>query len=205
MKPILITLLLIMFNANLFAKEMTYTDITSDYNKSYEHERQNKYKEAIDDLRNIHANYPDTYTVNFRMGWLYYLNKNYANSIENLQKALSISPASIEVLNTIVLVYAAKGEWNKVEEQSVKALKIDYYNITANSWYSHALKMQGKYDLAIKVDQKMLAVYPTSILFLQELGINLFLNKQKEESKAVLSNLKILNPSNEIADYYLKQ
>jgi hypothetical protein len=51
----------------------------------------------------------------------------------------------------------------------------------------------------------MLAVYPTSVTFLQELGENLFLNNQKEESAADFNNLKILSPSNATADEYLKK
>ncbi len=188
----------------LRAADLNQSEITAAYYKSYEHERQQRYEDAIKDLSAVYRAYPNTYTVNYRMGWLYYLDKNYSKALEHLNKALAISPGSIEVMNTVILVHAAKADWTKVEETSLAVLKIDYYNLTANYWYSRSLRMEKKYELAIKVDRKMLGVYPTSPTFLQELGENLFLDNKKKESLAVFSNLKILSPLNAVADAYLK-
>ncbi len=196
---------LIFYNLPLPAAELPWSQIASAYYSSYEHEQEKQYETAIKDLSPVFENYPNTYPVNYRMGWLFYLNKNYSNALEHLKKALAISPGSIEVMNTITLIHAAKADWPKVEEQSLAVLKIDYYNLTANYWYSHSLQMEKKYELAVKVDQKMLAVYPTSVTFLQELGENLFLDNKKDESKTVFSNLKILSPSNTSADEHLKK
>ncbi len=77
--------------------------------------------------------------------------------------------------------------------------------IRNTNWYSYALKMQGKYGLAIMVNRKILALYPLSILFLQELGKNLFLNGEKEESISVLSNLQILSSENPVVERYLNE
>ena len=57
----------------------------------------------------------------------------------------------------------------------------------------------------IEVDRKMLAVFPTSATFLQELGINLFADHKQKESAAVFYNLKLLSPGNPTADSYLKK
>lgn len=196
---------LMTYSATAPAADLPWPEIAQGYYRSYDHEQQKQYDQAIKDLADVYKTYPNTYTVNFRMGWLYYLNKNYSNAVEHLNKALAISPGAIEVMNTLTLVHAAKTDWPKVEEESLAVLKIDYYNLIANYWYSHSLTMQKKYEQAMKVDRKMLAVYPTSVTFLQELGENLFLDGKKEESASVFNNLKILSPANTIADEYLKK
>ena len=189
----------------VYADGLTPSKIMKCYYDSYEHEKNEEYTEAIYDLKPVYLSYPNTYTVNLRIGWLYYLNANYSNSIQRLIKAQSLSPSSIEPMAILVLVYSKKSDWTKVEELCAKIQKIDYHNINANYWYSYALKMQKKYGLAIKVNRKMLALYPLSILFLQELGENLFLNGKKEESWSVLSSLQILSPGNTVVVRYLNE
>jgi tetratricopeptide (TPR) repeat protein len=184
----------------VFAADLPWSEVAAGYYRSYEHEQQKQYGEAIRDLEAVQKTYPNTYTVNYRIGWLYYLDKNNSKAMEHLKKALVISPNSVEVMNTITLVHVAEADWHKVEEQSLRVLKADYYNLTGNYWYSHSLKMQKKYNYAIKVDRKMLSVYPTSTVFLQELGENLLLDNKKEESAAVFSSLKVLIPGDTTAN-----
>jgi len=191
--------------SNCFPKEMSYDEITTCYNKSYEYEQQQLYTNAIKALKPVYVNYPNTYTVNYRLGWLYYLNRNYANALEHLNKASVIIPQSIETLQIQIYVYQAKADWETVEMLSAQWLKKDYYNISGNYWYSVSLKMQGKYSLAIKISNKMLSLQPTSSVFLQELGENLYLSDHIEESKTVFNNLLIIYPGNSTAIYYLNK
>lgn len=188
-----------------FARDLPYGKIASCYYKSYGHEQHHRYRRAIQDLKPVYEAYPNTYTVNYRMGWLYYLNKNYRRALRHLNKALSILPHSLEVKNTITLVDAARHDWRRVEEESRRVIQTDPYNFTANYWYSRSLRMRHRYGSAIKVDRKMLAVFPTSASFLQELGINLFADHKQKESAAVFYDLKLLSPGNPTADTYLKK
>jgi len=50
----------------------------------------------------------------------------------------------------------------------------------------------------------MLAVFPTSISFLQELAENLYLSGEYVESKSVFESILILDANNETAKYYIK-
>ena len=144
MKKLILTAVLVLLTVVIFADEMPIKDVQSAYKKSYDYEIMEKYDKAINVLGEVYRNYPDTYTVNYRLGWLYYLNKKYTNALENLQKALNVFPSSVEVLNTIDLVYAAQEEWSKLEGNAMRVIQIDYYNNYANYWYSFALKKQGK-------------------------------------------------------------
>ena len=125
--------------------------------------------------------------------------------MEHFEKALIISPSSIEVLNSMILVHSIQLDWDKVEEKSTQVVKIDYYNFTANYWYSYSLRMQGKYENATIIDRKMLAIFPTSVTFLVELAENLYANSEYEESIIIFYSVLILEPDNSIAETYLKK
>lgn len=188
-----------------FSKEMSTEDIKACYYKSYTLEKQKRYTEAIAALKPVYLSFPNAYTINYRLGFLYYLNQNHANAIEHLNKAAVIVPQSSEIIQVMIYIYQVKADWVKVETLSVQLLKKDYYNISGNYWYAISLKMQGKYSLAIKILNKMLALQPTSTLFLQELGENLYLSNYIKESKSVFENLLILYPNNPTAIFYLNK
>jgi len=190
-------IIFVISSISLFS-ELNFKDIKNSYYESYEHETVGKYTKAIRDLEDIYNHYKETYTVNYRLGWLYYLEKNYANSLLHLEKALTIVPSSVEVLNTMMLVYSAQLDWGKVEEIGLTALKISSYDINANYWYSIALTNQKKYEDAVKINRKMLSIYPVSINFLRQLGINLFYLSKYKEALNNLEAVIILNPDEKI-------
>lgn len=65
--------------------------------------------------------------------------------------------------------------------------------------------MRHGYALAVKVDSKMLAIFPTSATFPEELGVNLFAEHTRKESAAVLYNRKIPRPGNVTANACRKE
>jgi tetratricopeptide (TPR) repeat protein len=182
---------------------MTQKEIENAYWSSYQYETDQKYDKAISALSRVYKEYPAAYTVNYRLGWLYYLSANYANAMQNLTTALQVYPYSVEVLNTINLINVARSEWEKVEVQSNSVFKIDYYNYYANYWYSVALIRQQKYDQAAKAADKMLAVFPTNVVFLNILAESKFLKGEKEEAVKIFESVIVLDKDNETAKYYL--
>ena len=81
-------LLIISVVLSLFA-----LDVKNAYYKSYNYEKMGDYKDAIKVLIPLYNKYPNAYTVNLRFGWLFYLNKNYKNSIFHYQKASMSIPS----------------------------------------------------------------------------------------------------------------
>lgn len=183
--------------------EMTQKELETAYDSSIKYEAAQKYDKAISALNGVYKDYPGSYTVNYRLGWLYYLSGNYANSLKNLEAALLVYPYSVEVMNTINLINVAKMDWAQVEVQSAKVFKIDYYNYYANYWYGIALLRQKKYDLAVKQADKVLAVFPTYVEFLNILAEAKFLKGEKEEALKIFEGVIILQKDNETAKYYL--
>jgi len=203
LKSIMLVLILTL-SISIYSKDLTFKEIQKAYSKSYNFETLEKYDEAILNLRPIIENYPNAYTVNYRLGWLYYLNGKFTNSLTHLKKASLVYPSSVEVINTVTLVFVARMEWDKVISNASEAITIDYYNYYANYWYSVALKVQKKYDLAIKIDRKMLTILPVSTLFLAELGENLVLSGATTEGQQVLESVLVIEPLNSVALKYLK-
>ena len=187
----------------VIAQDLPFADIEKAYTTSYALERAQKYSDAMRALSPVLRAYENGYTINYRMGWLSYLNGNYADALRYYKRSLAVYPASIEVLNCVSLVYKEQNDWVKVEEQNYQILKIDYFNTTANYWYAVALKTRRKYDLAEKVCRKMLTVFPSSVWFLQELAETLYFKKQYKESLELFSSVHILDPTNEAAKKYL--
>jgi len=183
--------------------EMTQKELEEAYSSSFKYETAQRYDKSISALSKVIKDYPTGYTVNYRLGWLYYLSGNYANALKNLETSLTAYPYSVEALNTINLVYAAQLAWEKVEVQSNKIMKIDYYNYYANYWYAVALFRQNKYDQAIKTADKMLAVFPSNVVFLNILAESKFLKGDKDGALSIFAGVIILDKDNETAKYYL--
>ena len=199
-----VILAFLLLSINLCAKEIPSDEIQKAYYSSYSLEKNQDYTGAMKALYPVLSAYENGYTINFRMGWLSYLNNNYADALRYYKKALHIYPASVEVLNSISLVHKSRNDWANVEEQNFLILKIDYFNQTANYWYAVALRMQKKYDLAEKVCRKMLTLLPTSQWFLEELGQDLYYKKSMKDCSSVFSSLIILDPTNETAKKFLR-
>jgi tetratricopeptide (TPR) repeat protein len=173
------------------------------YSQSYTLEKAQNYSGAMEALYPVLRAWPNGYTVNYRMGWLSYLNGNFADALAYYAKALSLYPASIEAISSVALVHKARLAWNRVAEEQYKIIKIDYFNFAANYEYACALKMEKKYGLAEKTCRKMLTIYPTSVPFLFALAENLyFLGKKKEALETFLS-VRTLDPYHAGAAQYI--
>ena len=199
-----IVLYLLVISPLLLAK-MSKEDITSAYRLSYQYEKTQNYIDAIKALQIVAYNYPKTYTVNLRLGYLFLNSLKYANSTSHYKIATTAIPTSISAKLGLMSIAIAKMNYEEAETIGFKILKIDIFNYYANLKISYSLMMQNKYDSSHKIVSKMLALYPEDILFLQQLGQ--IYAKQKIDSAAqeVFSNLLILDPENVQAKMFFGQ
>ncbi|WP_457681604.1 tetratricopeptide repeat protein [Thermovibrio sp.] len=184
---------------------LTYQDIASAYHRSFIYEKSGDYKDAIKALMPVYQAFPNGYTVNLRLGWLYYLLKKYSNSEFHYKKALKAIPTSLEPLLGLTLPYMAQGRWQDTEFTCYRILKSDYYNYYGNLRLSYAFRMEGKFSLAEAVDRKMLTIYPSDVNFLLELALSLYGEKKYALSESILKDVLILDPENSTAKFYLKK
>ena len=186
-------------SALIFIAALDYQQIKKAYEDSYRYEKLQNYEMAIKALMPVYKEYPKGYTVNLRLGWLYYLWGKYRNSIEHYQIAMEVAPYSVEARLGYMLPLLAQGRYAEVEKVAYQILKTDYYNYYANLRLAYALRMQKKYDLASEVARKMLVLYPTDVQFLVELALDYLGMGQKDKGYSILWDVLILQPDNETA------
>ncbi len=181
---------------------LDYKEIKRAYYTSYQYERRGEYAKAREALLPVYEKFPQGYTVNLRLGWLFYLEGHYRNAIKHYEKAVEAAPGAVEPLLGLSLPYLAQKNWKKVEELMYRVLKIDFYNYYGNLRLALALREQKKYRQAEAVCRKMLALYPTDVSFLTELALDLYLSGHKKEAQALFGDILILDPENTVALKY---
>jgi len=192
MKKILVICL---FVIALQAQKHNVNAIQSNYFKSYDYEQMGKYEEAIKVLIPLYKKYPKGYTLNLRFGWLFYLSKKYTNAVKYYKNASLIQPASLEAKLGLTRVYLATASYADAQIFAYEILKTDYYNYYGNLYAIKALIAQKKYDIALKITQKMLALYPTDVLFLQELA-RIYKATRSPYLQKLYQDILILDPNN---------
>jgi tetratricopeptide (TPR) repeat protein len=134
------------------------SDLQKAFKESYAFETKEQYTDAINVLKNVYEE--NSYEINLRLGWLYYLNKQYDESVQYYQKAGSLIPYSIESKFGIVNPYAAQEKWDKVAEQYVSILSIDPQNTLANYRLGLSYYYKADYTNAYKQFEKVVNLYP---------------------------------------------
>lgn len=182
---------------------LSYKEIKQAYAKSYLYERVGDYKDAVRVLMPVYEAYPDSYTVNLRLGWLYYLMGKYANSVYHYKKADRAIPSSVESKLGLSLPLIAQERWSEAEQVLYRVLAIDYYNYYGNLRLAKVLGKEGKYNQQIAVALKMLNIYPTAVPFLLLLGEGYYHLGNLKRAKEIFKNVLILDPENITAKGYL--
>ncbi|MDQ1339773.1 MAG: hypothetical protein QG567_927 [Campylobacterota bacterium] len=181
------------FFGSIFA--FTQEEIKNSYLKSYDYEKMGKYSEALKVLAPIYEAYPKGYTLNLRFGWLYFLDKKYTNAIEYYKRASLANIYAVDPKLGIIRVYLATASYQKAEQSAYEILKTDFYNYYANLYAVTALIYQQKYDIATEIVNKMLYLYPTDILFLEQLSV-VYKETNNKYLQELYQDILILDPNN---------
>ena len=192
MKYILIMILSI--SLHLGASEK-FEDIKIQYFKSYDYELLGKYNEAIKVLSPLYKKYPKGYTLNLRFGWLFYKSKKYADAIIYYKKASLINGYALDPRLGLIRVYLDIHSFEDAQNVASELLKIDYYNYYANIYMIQALNAQKKYEVSLKIINKMLALYPTDISYLELLAV-VYKQTKSLRLEKLYENILILDPNN---------
>jgi tetratricopeptide (TPR) repeat protein len=178
-------------------------DIAGAYHRSYELERQERYADAVRALAPVYESYPNGYTVNLRMGWLFYLNGNFNNALAHYDVAIAAAPAALEPRLGRLLPLLAQERWADAENTAYQVVSVDHYSYYGNLRLLAALRMQRKLEAAYQVALKMLRVYPTEVPFLVELALVHHARSENAEAARLFGEILILDPGNLAARNYL--
>ncbi len=180
-------------------------DIAGAYQRSFENERAENYENAIRALAPVHEAYPNGYTVNLRMGWLFYLNGNYSNAVAHYEVAVGAAPFALEPKLGQLLPLLAQGRWAEAEAMAYQVVSVDHYNYYGNLRLGVALRMQGKLEASYQITWKMVSAYPTDVLYLVELAQVNDARGKVEEARRLFEEILILDPENQVARRYLER
>jgi tetratricopeptide (TPR) repeat protein len=162
------------------------------YKDSYAQEYNKLYGEAIAVLNKVKDD--NSYEYNLRMGWLYYMNKNYTQSQLFYQKATSLKPYSIEAKLGWVKPLSILESWDKVLQIYEEVLKIDPQNYTANYWAGVIFFNRKKYDQASKLFEKIINLYPFEYDGNHMLAWTYFYLNKHNEAKALFNKALLYKP-----------
>jgi tetratricopeptide (TPR) repeat protein len=175
----------------------------SAFAKSYSFEYETQYGKAISALTDTHL---ESYQIDLRLGWLYYLSKDYIKSEQYYRKAVALEPASIEARFGLVLPLSTLGNWNNVLSVYLEITKLDPNNSIANYRLASIYYARKDYVNAAQYVSKVLKLYPFDydsnlltgkILMAQAKNVDakkyfikaLEYNTQSEEAKAAIKKL----------------
>lgn len=196
MKRIL-TIILFLFVQTLIAQN------TADaFSKSYVNESNKKYQKAIDNMLTIENT--NKYSVNYRLGWLYYLNGMYNKSKSYYTRAIAQEKNSVEAKFGLIYPVSAMQNWNEVIQLYTEILIIDKKNSKANYRLAYIYYMRKDWSKTEQYLKKVLKLYPfdydTNIL----LGSTYVKSGKIKEAKTVLQTALEYNPNSVDAKAILK-
>ncbi|CAK0769894.1 Tetratricopeptide repeat protein [uncultured Gammaproteobacteria bacterium] len=186
------------------ALALTAEEVQSAYYRSYGYERTQAYDDAIKALIPVADAYPHGYTVNLRLGWLYYLRAGHANAITHYRRALDAIPASLEARLGLLNPLLAFGRNDEAFVIVQQMLAVDRFNYYGNLRLAGLLHLQGKLDQAERVSRDMLALFPSDVSFLVELGSIKGDQGDAAAAALIFGDVLVLDPENIVARRFLK-
>ena len=177
-------------------------DQSAAFASSYAAEAKADYADAIAPLKAI---YTGTYEQNLRLGWLYFLAKNYPAAAAHYQKAVEQRPYAIEPKLGLIKPLNALGQVEKMLSTYEAILKVDPQNTQANYWTGVIYLNRKAYDKAARYFERVVNLYP----FDYDTNLSLawtYLNLgKKPEAKALYTKVLLIRPGDATALAGLKR
>jgi tetratricopeptide (TPR) repeat protein len=177
-------------------------DQASAFATSYAAEAKADYGDAIAPIKAIYAG---TYEQNLRLGWLYFLAKNYTAAATHYQKAVEQRPYAIEAKFGLIKPLNALGQIEKMLSIYESILKIDPQNTQANYWTGVIYLNRKTYAQAARYFERVVNLYPfdyDSTISLAWAYLNL---NKKAEARALYTKALLIRPGDAAATAGLKR
>lgn len=195
LKPHLLIAIFIVAHSCCFAQ--TPEEIRMAFSKSYESEKSKNYAGAIAELKKIYN--ANSYEMNLRLGWLYYMNAEHATAQSYYEKCIALKPASIEAMLGYANPTAALEKWDDVLNMYQKILKIDPAHSVTNYRVALIYYYRKDFTKAEQYNKVVLDHYPfdySSLLLMA--GIKIGMGKIVE-AKEYYRKVLLYSPSDATA------
>ncbi|MDD3807472.1 MAG: tetratricopeptide repeat protein [Candidatus Marinimicrobia bacterium] len=145
---------LFMFGVILCAQD----EVIKAFETSYIQEREGQYLQAAETLMAVYDK--DSYEVNLRLGWLYYLGGKMDKSETYYRSAVKIHPYAIEPRLGLAYPLSSQGKWGEIEAMYLDILEMDPQNTLINYRMGLICYNRAEYEKADRYLQKVLNLYP---------------------------------------------
>ncbi len=191
-------LILVLF---LFVLSATaQTEISNHFSNSYKYESTGDYRKAIQEM-NFLKGYD--YHKALRLGWLYYLSKDFESSKKYYNQAISLSPKSVEALLGICYPLEVQNKTEELEIVYKKILLLDKNNSKINYALGNIYYYKKNFKLAEKYYDIVIQLYPSDYYStLMGAWTKYFLGKKAEALK-LFNHVLIISPTDQSAKYGL--
>jgi tetratricopeptide (TPR) repeat protein len=176
----------------LFANSQDFTKLTTAFSESYAKEKSGKYSEAAEALKAYYD--PNSYEINLRLGWLTYLEGQFAESTKYYNKAIELMPYAIEPRLGVVLPVSALGNWEVVISHYNKILTIDPNNTVTLYRLGLIFYDRKNYNLAAQYFEKVVNLYPFDYQSILMLGWTDYRLGKTREAKVLFSKALLYYP-----------
>jgi tetratricopeptide (TPR) repeat protein len=190
-----VTFTAFLFTSALAAHGQTVAVLQKAFHNSYSDEANKNYSVAISDITPYYSE--SSYEINIRLGWLYYLNKEYPVSEQYYRKAVMIKPQSIEAKFGYVQPLALLQSWDKVLEQYQAIIKLAPQNTQANYWAGVIYYNRKDYASAVKFFKIVVDFYPFDYDGNHMLGWALLMSGHKPEARGYFETALIIKPGDD--------
>jgi tetratricopeptide (TPR) repeat protein len=160
---------------------------------SYNYEAIAKYEAAINAITDVYNE--NSYECNLRLGWLYYLNGKYKESIKYYKKAESLMPAATEPKWALLYPLEKMENYTDIEKTYLSILKLDPKNTTANYNLGLIYYYRKDYFTAKKYLDVALNLYPFNYNYLLTSAWNLYFLGNKNEAKILFNKVLMYSPN----------
>lgn len=166
-------------------------NLVASFGASYAAEAKAEYGDAIAALK---GSYTNLYEQNLRLGWLYFLAKNYTASAVYYQKAVDQRPYAIEPKFGLIKPLNALGQVEKMLGLYLAILQTDPQNTQANYWTGVIYLNRKVFDKAARYFERVVNLYP----FDYDTNLSLawtYLNLGKKvEARALYNKVLLIRP-----------
>ncbi len=179
-------------SGNKFGISVNDDEIIKAFKKSYELETKGQFSAAIDELMKVYDN--QNYEINLRLGWLYYSDKKYSESIGYYQTACDLRPNSIEAKLGYAYPCAAMENWEKLSEKYNEILILDPNHYIANYRLGIIYYYKPDYQSALKHFEKNYTLYPFDYSNLLMYAWTKFQLGDKQMAKQLFQKCLMISP-----------
>lgn len=166
------------------------------FENSYTKEASGDYQGAINELVILNG---FDYHKSIRLGWLYYLSRNYDASIRYYEQAVKLCPKAVEALLGLCSPLEALQKKDQLEIIYKKILAIDPMNTKVNYALGNIYYYQKNFALAEKYFDLVVSLYPFDYYSNLMAGWTKYFLGKKNEAKILFNTVLIISPTDKSA------